>query len=177
MSLRASARVGPTFSGYLIVPCISHVGASFRLSYLSSPLSSLRLAIVALRPSLLLSVVVCSHRGYAATRPTVIRLTSYHCYIHTCTGRLGIAHARNVNVGTGIGERESKRAWGSREEESRILFCLRKDEGYLPIAAATAILLVQQIAKGSWFTARVIRSPRGPPRCGWPSTNFLTLGR
>lgn len=38
----------------------------------------------------------------AASRPTVIRLTSYHRYIHRPHG-LPIAHARNVNVGTGIG--------------------------------------------------------------------------
>jgi hypothetical protein len=61
-----------------------------------------------------------------ASRPTVIRLTSYHRYTH----RPSIAHARNVNVGTGIGERQS----GEPRDPRGVLahppaVSLRKDEG------------------------------------------------
>lgn len=49
--------------------------------------------------------------------------------LYTPAGQPGIAHARNVNVGTGIGERESKASLGTLRRDLRILPPLRKDEG------------------------------------------------
>lgn len=54
----------------------------------------------------------------AAARPTVIRLTSYHRYIHRPHG-IPIAHARNVNVGTGIGKPGTVESRASSGEKGR----------------------------------------------------------
>lgn len=161
MSLRASMRIDRRSA----VPCstlYTTSGTLFRL--FSFPSTS-----VTLRPSWYASlVVVCLQHGRAASRPTVIRLTSYHRYIHRPLGQALRMH----EMYTWEPELVSGRVSEPRDpEESRASSRRWERTKVSPIATAAPLLL--QIAKGSWFIARVIRPPRGPPCRDWSSISPL----
>ena len=109
--------------GYLVVPCCKARPRVGPPPVPCRPAPRIRVGPAVLSQGGCASLATCCW----PTDLTVIRLTSYHRYIHRPHG-IPIAHARNVNVGTGIGRPGTVECGASSGEKGRggdeVVVCL-----------------------------------------------------